>query len=193
MSKIILVGREKRKGIWSSWWVTLITAIVFIFSVTVFFLVSPLLLEKGGIFVVGGPYEIETPSPPNGSWLWILSFNIMFLSLFYFTITAHHRGHDLLGSLMWPIFFFPVAWNLFDYALFKFDRVVWHYLVLGVAMVVCGVVLQVLNPVPSIHGVGWCKAIREAFRANKMTVILQLIGSAIGIYLGVFVFQRVVG
>lgn len=156
---------------------------------------SPLLLEKGGVFVIGGPYETRTPPPPNGFWLWILSFNLMLLSAFYFlsylAMTVHRRGHghDLLGSLVWPILFYPIAWNFFDYALFKSDRIICHWLVADVAMVVCGL----LNPVPSLRGVGWYSAIREALKTNKGTVILQLIGSAIGIYLGVIVFHYVVG
>lgn len=176
---------SKKENTWS-WWAILLSSIVPIFFLTGFFFGSRGIMDLGGFVASGGPYAIEHPAP-NWICIWSVSFTIVVLTFFFFLfISDRLGGANLLTPSWWSLIFLSQGWNFLEYALIRYDGVVWGWLVCGVLFIAMGVV-----PLWFIFDAYGYEGILASLMSNRRTVILQLIGSAIGISLGVLVFHRI--
>lgn len=180
------IQRAEGKDTWS-WWLNLLTAVVATFFLTCFFFGTRNIMDPGAFVASGGPREIEHPAS-GWTWIWIVSFTVVVLSLFFFLLTLHCRGGaDLLTPLWWPLLFISVGWNYLECALFRSDRVIW-------GLLVCGVVFAAMGALPLVFMLQakGCKGVLKSLKAHRRTVLLQLTGSAAGIYLGVLFLRLTV-
>jgi hypothetical protein len=114
---------------------------VFLFAVglTILFQGMRSVMEIGGYYASGGPYEIRQECPDNASMIPVSIF--VGLAGTAFVLAGTFRGGPKLVALAWPALFLALGWNFLEYA---FDPpppdtgIVWGWLVCGVLFVAMG-------------------------------------------------------
>ena len=174
-----------KKDVQKSWFV-MVTAFGSIFFLTCLFLGMRGVLDLGGFIAKGGPYVIAHEAP---GYVWIIPISILGLVLLAITLIStldRRGGFDLLTPLLWPVMFLSLGWNFFEYALFKFDYLLWGWLICGVLFFAIGglPLVLIMKKYPPA-------TILSNYGNNLRTVMLQAAGIVLGIICGFFFFQAI--
>jgi hypothetical protein len=178
-------GNSAGESVQKSWFV-IMTAFGSIFFLTCLFLAMRGVMDLGGFVAKGGPYVIAHEAP---GYVWIIPVSIFGLVLMAITLIStfdRRGGMDLLTPLLLPAMFLSLGWNFFEYSLFKFDYILWGWLVCGVLFFAIGglplVLMTKKYPPATILG---------NYGNNLRTVMLQAAGIILGIICGFFFFQAI--
>jgi hypothetical protein len=157
-----------------------------IFFLTCLFLAMRGVMDLGGFVAKGGPYVIAHEAP---GYVWIIPvsiFGLLLLAVVLIATLDRRSGLDLLTPLLWSALFLSLGWNFLEYALVRFDYIVWGWLVCGIVFLAMGglpLVLALKKNSPA--------TILGKYRNNLRTIFLQVAGIAIGIACGFFFFQLI--
>jgi hypothetical protein len=174
-------------------------------ALTVLFFSMRAVMDIGGSCASGNvPYAITRPCPSGVPGLMVGS---IFLGLAFLGLYAFNAVGPNLTLLAWPALFLSLGWNFLDYGVNPpdgSDGVVWGWLL-------CGVIFVLMGGVPLIIGIRALMTGRETrtTRARSRLVdrsssaraalhtpsvrryglVLQLVAIAVGIWVGIEIFE----
>jgi hypothetical protein len=167
-------------------WLILLASFLPIFFITCLFMAMRGVLDLGGFVARGGPYVIEHEAP---GYVWIFPVAIigLLLCIVFLFATIGLRGEvDVLIPLVWPLLFLSLGWNFLEYAFFRFDHLMWGWLICGILFLAMG-----LTPLVLVFKEYSPSSALKKCRAHPAPVILQLCGITAGIFAGYFFFRLI--
>jgi hypothetical protein len=123
--------------------VTVVCVLLVAIGLTWSFFAMRAVMNVGGACADGGPYVSAQPCP-DGAVLIAIAIPVMLLSAMGGSVAAMSINAPNLLIPMWGFLFGALGWNFLEYA-FKYDGVVWGWLV-------CGVMFE-LMALPAIYAI----------------------------------------
>jgi hypothetical protein len=174
-------------------------------AITVMFFSMRAVMDIGGSCASGNvPYQISRPCPTGVPGLMIGSIFLGLLFLGLYALTAVGPNLTLLA---WPALFLSLGWNFLDYGVNPPDgssSAVWGWLICGVVFMAMGGVPLVIwimamarggeTRTTRLHATLVGRSIGSSEGLEGRTVwryglVLQLVAIAVGIWLGIKIFE----
>lgn len=174
-----------------SWILFLLPLLLYSVSLAVIYFAMRGVMDLGGFVASGGPYEIAHPAP-NWVWLFPVFMNLMVFSMIGTAFIKKKIGGPNLMSLSWSALFISLGWNFAEYG-FAAEKQGGPV----IAWIICAILFILMGGIPLIFLVK--RFVEELGKRDeltevipwKVTITIQLLVAAVGLYLGTALFQAV--
>lgn len=166
------------------------SVLVFCFSLTILFLAMRAVLGVGGFCAEGGPYEIAVHCPKGVAPLAAFAPITMIASIFVYLSAAGVTG----VLFFWSAIFLSLGWNFMEFALYPpvGEGPVYAWIICGVMFILMGIGPFIYVTKAFFDGfLGKVMAQPGEGRPDMRSFLLHLVGIALGVGLGIYLFKLV--